>query len=314
MALRAALERVMNEWSGVHLEEYAEHPLAQYIRGEATQEVTKAVADPIGLSFKGSAGAGQWAAVPWIAVFDDVVTDTATEGYYVVYLFHPSDPIVHLSLNQGTTGTRAEFKSATHDVLKERAQLIRRRLADFVQRLPITSIDLGSIAGLPGDYAAGHAMGVVYSPSTLPSDGELKRDLEIAISAYKALTFRGGLDPIADETDYDVPVGSGSLIEQRRYRMHRRIERNAKAGKAAKKHHGTRCQACEFDFRECYGEIGRDFIEAHHLKPIGSLNEGEAVSYDIATDFAVLCSNCHRMIHKSIDPSDLLAFRLLLQS
>jgi len=249
-----------------------------------------------------------------MAVFDDVVTDTATDGYYVFYLFHTSDPVVHLSLNQGTTGTRSEFKSAIHDVLRERAQLIRRRLPDFAPRLPITSIDLGSVVGLPGDYAAGHAMGTSYSLSTLPSDEVLKRDLETAISAYKALTFRGGLDPIAEDTDGDAPAGSGSLIEQRRYKMHRRIERNPKAAKAAKRHHGMRCQACAFEFKERYGEIGSGHIEAHHLKPIGSLNEGEVVSYDIAADFAVLCSNCHRMIHKSSDPSNLPAFRLLLRS
>jgi 5-methylcytosine-specific restriction protein A len=131
MTLKAALERVMNEWGVVHLEEYAEHPLARHIRGDATDEMKKAVGSPAGLSFKGSAGSGQWAAVPWMAIFDDVVTDTATEGYYVVYLFHTFEPVVHLSLNQGTTGTRAEFKGATHDVLRERAQLIRRRLPDF---------------------------------------------------------------------------------------------------------------------------------------------------------------------------------------
>ena len=198
MALKVALERVMNEWGGAHLEEYTEHPLARYIRGEATEEVKKAIVNPTGFSFKGSAGSGKWADVPWIAVFDDVVTDTATEGYYVVYLFHTSDPVVHLSLNQGTTRTRSEFKSATHDVLRERAQLIRRRLPDFAPRLPITTIDLGSVVGLPGDYAAGHAMGTSYSLSTLPSDEVLKRDLETAISAYKALTFRGGLDPTTE--------------------------------------------------------------------------------------------------------------------
>jgi MrcB-like, N-terminal domain len=33
------------------------------------------------------------------------------------------------------------------------------------------------------------------------------------------------------------------------------------------------------------------------------------VHYDIATDFAVLCSNCHRMIHRTVDPSNLAQFR-----
>jgi 5-methylcytosine-specific restriction enzyme A len=31
-----------------------------------------------------------------------------------------------------------------------------------------------------------------------------------------------------------------------------------------------------------------------------------AITYDVASDFAVLCANCHRMIHRSDDPSDLL--------
>ena len=66
--------------------------------------------------------------------------------------------------------------------------------------------------------------------------------------------------------------------------------------------------------KERYGELGRDFIEAHHLRPISLLEEGTAVSYDIATDFAVLCSNCHRMIHRTTDPSDLEGFRRLIKS
>jgi predicted HNH restriction endonuclease len=32
-----------------------------------------------------------------------------------------------------------------------------------------------------------------------------------------------------------------------------------------------------------------------------------------AADFAVLCSNCHRMIHRSADPSDVASFRNNLQ-
>lgn len=40
--------------------------------------------------------------MPWIAVFDPAITTSATRGYYVVYLFHAEQPLVHLSLNQGT--------------------------------------------------------------------------------------------------------------------------------------------------------------------------------------------------------------------
>lgn len=91
--------------------------------------------------------------------------------------------------------------------------------------------------------------------------------------------------------------------------MRRKIERNRTAARQAKKFHGTRCQACDRDFAERYGEIGRDFIEAHHLRPIATLEEGVPVKYDVAADFAVLCSNCHRMIHRFANPSDVQSFR-----
>ena len=51
--------------------------------------------------------------------------------------------------------------------------------------------------------------------------------------------------------------------------------------KQAKKLHGARCQACDLEFQERYGAIGKGFIEAHHLKAISTLEEGVAVTYDV---------------------------------
>jgi len=44
------------------------------------------------------------------------------------------------------------------------------------------------------------------------------------------------------------------------------------------------------------------------------LEEGIAVTYDVAADFAVLCANCHQMIHRTDDPSNLSLFRENLPS
>jgi 5-methylcytosine-specific restriction protein A len=84
-----------------------------------------------GLLVEGSAGAGNWAVVPWISVFDPAITTTTTEGYYVVYLFHGREPVVHLSLNQGTTSVRKEFGARTREILQDRAELMRKRVAQF---------------------------------------------------------------------------------------------------------------------------------------------------------------------------------------
>lgn len=62
-----------------------------------------------------------------------------------------------------------------------------------------------------------------------------------------------------------------------------------------------KCLACAFDFCEFYGEIGRGFIEIHHVKPIFGYNdEGETAILERAiTNVNPLCSNCHRIIHRN---------------
>jgi len=48
-----------------------------------------------------------------------------------------------------------------------------------------------------------------------------------------------------------------------------------------------------------YGELGKGFIEIHHIKPLYSLNE--EVEVNPQTDLLPLCPNCHRMIHRKRD-------------
>jgi len=65
------------------------------------------------------------------------------------------------------------------------------------------------------------------------------------------------------------------------------------------------CEVCNFDFEDFYGSIGADFCEVHHLKPLHSL-KGETVT--TLDDLAIVCSNCHRMIHREtpfLTPGDL---------
>jgi 5-methylcytosine-specific restriction protein A len=143
----------------------------------------------------------------------------------------------------------------------------------------------------------------------MPEEQELRADLHELLRAYRTLTFRGGLYPSPDENEDQDPTAPQSLVEARRYRLHRRIERNRKAATLAKAAHGTSCQVCGFNFPTVYGDLGTGFIEAHHLRPLSELQEGAPIRYDIAEDFAVLCSNCHRMIHKWHDPADVAGLK-----
>ena len=55
------------------------------------------------------------------------------------------------------------------------------------------------------------------------------------------------------------------------------------------------CEVCSFDFGECYGEVGHGFAECHHIMPISTLRPGEKTKLK---DLAIVCANCHRMIHR----------------
>lgn len=159
------------------------------------------------------------------------------------YLFHAQEPIVHLSLNQGTTAVREEFASGARDVLMDRSAFMRKRLADFTTTLPIAAIDLGSNARLPGDYVAGHALGTTYSLVALPDEATLRADLQNVVRAYRALTFRGGIEgdvePQAElEDEFKMPA-QATIIETRKYAFHRKVERNRTAAKQAKSFTGT---------------------------------------------------------------------------
>lgn len=305
MALRALLLQIASGYQRAATEPFTEHPMAIALRRELPDAIRRTLdADGEGFTYKGSAGQGIWAAVPWAAVFEPSITDTATQGYYPVYLFNVPAGRIHLSLNQGTTAVYREFGSLKQAVLRDRAAIIRLRLADFAQDLPEGTIDLPDERGLGGDYAAGHALGVSYDVAGLPSEDQLAADVRRLVHCYRALIFRGGLN-VDSSPAKDRAATPNGIDEERRYSMHRRIERNPRAARAAKKFHGVSCQACMLNFADRYGDVGEGFIEAHHLRPIASLTEGTKVRYDVAADFAVLCANCHRMIHRLPDPSDL---------
>lgn len=50
-----------------------------------------------------------------------------------------------------------------------------------------------------------------------------------------------------------------------------------------------------FDFGRFYGPHGFDYIEVHHHTPLHVTGETETK----LADLALLCSNCHRMIHRA---------------
>lgn len=92
--------------------------------------------------------------------------------------------------------------------------------------------------------------------------------------------------PILDDKYYE---GASALKTTTYY------ERNPKARMKCIKYHGLSCKVCGFDFYKIYGELGKNYIQVHHLKKISEIKQRYLV--DPINDLVPVCANCHAMIH-----------------
>lgn len=118
------------------------------------------------------------------------------------------------------------------------------------------------------------------------------------------------------QTEEDEQTESDSVLEgQILYRMHKVIERdpvivNRKKQRALQSFGKLTCEACIFTFEDFYGPIGNGFIECHHRVPLSRCKVRAKTSLE---DLALVCSNCHRMLHRRIDTISVEDLRMMIK-
>lgn len=113
----------------------------------------------------------------------------------------------------------------------------------------------------------------------------------------------------ASESD-EVGAWEGSILA----RVHRGRERDQalvkrKKAQVLKTLGALICEVCSFNFATVYGERGADFIECHHKTPLALLIGRSETKL---SDLALVCANCHRMIHAKADGLSIDALRKLI--
>ncbi|MFF0397418.1 HNH endonuclease [Streptomyces sp. NPDC005248] len=105
-----------------------------------------------------------------------------------------------------------------------------------------------------------------------------------------------GLPPADNDEldDYSAPEGR-LLLRRHLTRERSRALRTKKIDSALRKQPRISCEVCDFDFEQVYGERGIRYIECHHVVPLHAAGEGLTK----LSDLALICSNCHRMIHRT---------------
>ena len=105
---------------------------------------------------------------------------------------------------------------------------------------------------------------------------------------------------IAPSPPSDEDVDDGFLEGGELWRLHRSFERNPNLARRKKlevlnEDGKINCSICKFDFYDRYGDVGKDFIECHHLVPLSELRKVRRTQLH---EVILVCSNCHRMLHR----------------
>lgn len=184
---------------------------------------------------------------------------------------------------------------------------------DLVERLT----HVGQLLNSPGLNGAAQALATQYR--NLVQSGVPSADL-VAIGDKLASEING-IPELAEALDSPsdayvkvappvaiVPLTLKQLTAKeaaRKLVSHYKIERSQKIRKAKitlalHEHDGALlCENCEFSFEVRYGERGKGYMEVHHKQPLAALLPNVVTSL---SDLMLLCSNCHRMVHRKQPP------------
>ena len=183
------------------------------------------------INVEGSDGTGRKNRVPWIRVYSRRHSPSATEGWYVVYLFSFSGDAVYLSLNRGTTEwTAGGPQPRPEEAIKERVTWARGLLGGRITHLD-HSIALSDPGRLGTSYEHGNVCARAYHRGQIPSDDELAQDLVEFIGLLGSLynpeqvEANGSGNEVGDERRaLHLLLRWSATRERRTIELHREVE------------------------------------------------------------------------------------------
>ena len=298
--LDISMQRVLNNYLTAKKQKFAGHLIANLIRNEIPVQVELLLKSDAPLKIYGSPGKGVWADCPWVAILDTRITHTTQEGIYLVYLFSEDMSCLYLSLNQGITSVLDyyETKKEATDFLESRALEVISNISTMIEAKKfLLSIDLQSCKSSLGYYyERGNILSIKYETKHLPSDQQLVEDLCQMMNIYGHINY----EKLSLQSELLDQSGLSSKAVENYQQTVNHLQYDRRNSKKVKTLKGHKCECCGIDMKRIYGF---DCTEAHHLIPVSEL-KGQIVELDLKNDYAVLCPNCHRVVHKQPNPED----------
>jgi hypothetical protein len=185
--MRRLLLQIAEGWVKAKSEQFTGHPLATLLRHDLISAIRDLLETPNNYLIKASAGAGNWADVPWLSILNPLITETTQSGIYPVYLFRADGTGIYLSLGFGTTELKNKYGST---LAKEKANELRNNIRNADKRLKDWNqkIELHSNTALGQSYEWASAGAKFYPLENIPDDNSLASDLQELLDIYAGVS------------------------------------------------------------------------------------------------------------------------------
>lgn len=197
LSIQASIQRVMDlqkqfsstnsaamDERGILIRDHIPSLLAPHVPAFSTP------VSPFELKVEGRDGTGRKTRVPWVRLFSEVESPSATLGWYVVLLFSYDGARAYWSLNQGTTTfIGGQFVPRPFADLEARVERARTELADWANEhgLAWASMSLGDTGGLGEGYERGNVLCQEYQSGQVPDDGVILEQIAVLVEGLQRL-------------------------------------------------------------------------------------------------------------------------------
>ncbi|ARD75836.1 DUF3578 domain-containing protein [Staphylococcus xylosus] len=184
------LSKLIKEIGNTYLKEkksgeFTGAPVGKLVKNQMVDEL-KNIEQLKGFKLKGSIGNGNFAEVPWVAIMDENITKSTTEGIYIVFLFSGDGEKVFLTLNQGVTYFKNK-KFKKHDIVKASNTIYE--ILDSPESAPI-DIDLKAKTSLGKGYENTTISGFEYYINDMPDSSIIESDINKLLNDYEQLVAK----------------------------------------------------------------------------------------------------------------------------
>lgn len=332
MVLMSKIEKILEEYIVEKNNPLKDNPLAEIVRNDIPKILADYLDDDKYL-VKGSVGQGQWAHIPWIAIFNKKITTNATRGYDIVLLFQADMSGFYLTLNQGWTYYKENYKpkSEAQKKIKKVATILQGEFQEIPSQFNSDTIDLKHDSDLPKGYELGNITSRYYSQNHLPTDIEFLNDISDLLQIYDQLyyligenrtfedlnkellahndrkfieteteeeVYQANIEEILVKEDYlyEEEVASTKPKAIKTKEGEAKWPRDSEISATAIVKANFQCEVDPTHRTFTSNKTKRQFMEAHHLIPMQFQNIFNN-SLDKVANIICLCPNCHRQIH-----------------